>query len=124
MNQRAPRVHWLRGNAGERTPQRIMVLDTESRQSMAGERELHELRCWVLRVIRRGKAPGQVDTCSQFEGETREEIAPTIERQIKSGEAWRLFAHNLSFDLGLTRLPLDLLARGWEVGKHNLASDQ
>jgi len=124
MNQRAPRVHWLRGNAGEKTPARLMVLDTESRQTTEGERELHELRCWVLRVIRRGDEPGHPTAIAEFEGTDRAEIAPAIERQIKSGEAWRLFTHNLSFDLGLTRLPLDLMARGWQIGRHNLASDQ
>lgn len=124
MNQRQPQTHWLRGNAGERTPQRLMVLDTESRQSSEDGRELHELRCWVLRVIHRGKAPGQLIDCAQFEGEDRAEIAPAVDKATRSGEAWRLFTHNLSFDLGLTRLPLDLMARGWQIGRHNLASDQ
>jgi hypothetical protein len=101
-----------------------MILDTESRQSTEGERELHELRCWVLRVIVRPDKPGQLMTCSQSEGLERDTLAPAVQAAIRSGESWRLFTHNLSFDLGLTRLPLVLMAAGWEIGRHNLASDQ
>ena len=120
---RQPQAHWLRGNAREDTPRQIIVLDTESSQSTDQARELHQLRCWVARVIVRDEAPGRIVTCAQYEGEERCQLTDLVERTVKSKGSWRLFTHNLSYDLGLTRLPLDLLHRGWEIGRHNLASD-
>lgn len=123
MATRAPAVHWLRGNKGERTPRRIIVLDTESRQSEAEGRELHELRCWVARVIDRGPEGQDLRQTSEFQGVDRDSLTAMILATVKPKTSWRLFTHNLSFDLGLTRLPLELLALGWSLGKHNLASE-
>lgn len=122
--QRAPRVHWLRGNKGERTPQRLIFLDTESRIIETEPREVQALRCWVARVVVRGMEPGEIATCAQSEGLSAEGIVPLIEQATKGRKPWRLFTHNLSYDLGLTRLPLALMAEGWQIGRHNLASDQ
>ena len=121
---RQPRVHWLRGNKGERTPRLIMVLDTESRVIETEPREVQALRCWVLRVIYRPDELGRPVVSLDYESTDLDELAPAIERAIKSKQSWRLFTHNLSYDLGLTRLPLALLGRGWEIGRHNLASEQ
>jgi hypothetical protein len=118
------RPHWLRENAGERTPSRIIVLDTESRLLETEPREVHGLRCWVARGIVRDPQQSKVTECAQFEGDDAREIAGLIERTVKSGKPWRLFTHNLSFDLGLTKLPLLLIAAGWELGVNNLAADQ
>ena len=123
MATQGPLTHWLRGNKGERTPRRIIVLDTESRQSEADGRELHELRCWAARVIIRPAITGGPVECSRFEGTERGQITAMVTATVKPKHPWRLFTHNLSFDLGLTRLPLELLALGWSLGKHNLASE-
>lgn len=121
---RQARTHWLRGNKGERTPRRIMILDTESRVIETEPREVQALRCWVLRVIDRGSEEAPTLTTIEQAGTDPDELAPAIEAAIKSKTAWRLFTHNLSFDLGLTRLPLTLIGRGWQIGRHNLASEQ
>ena len=54
---RAPRVHWLRGNKGEKTPARLIFLDTESRVIETEPREVSELRCWAALAVERGAAP-------------------------------------------------------------------
>ena len=124
MLTRAPRVHWLRGNKGERTPRRLIVLDTESRIIETAPREVSELRCWVARVIVRPENPGEPAAWTEHSGVDRSQITALVEKTVRPKQSWRLFTHNLSYDLGLTRLPLDLLGRGWEIGRHNLASDQ
>lgn len=121
---RAPRVHWLRGNRGERTPTRLMVLDTESRVIQTQPREVQALRCWALNVIERTDPEREHPLISTTLGTDPEAMLQAILGPIKAKTSWRLFTHNLSYDLGLTRLPLALLGAGWEVGRHNLASDQ
>jgi hypothetical protein len=123
VGNRTPQAHWLRGNAKEDTPRRLIVLDTESFQSEAEGRELHQLRCWVLRTIEREPGAQHVSVCAQYEGTERAELAELVDRPDKLKGPRRLFTHNLSYDLGLTRLPLDLIAKGWTVGRHNLASE-
>jgi hypothetical protein len=121
---RAPQTHWLRGNKGERTPRRLIFLDTESEVIETEPREVQALRCWVARVVVRPDEKGEGASCEQYQGFQNCELAPLIDRVTKGRQSWRLFTHNLSYDLGLTRLPLALLADGWQIGKHNLASDQ
>lgn len=120
---RTTQTHWLRGNKGERTPRRLIVLDTESRQSTEAARELHTLRCWVARVMVRTPDGQGLESCAQAEGTDRAELTALVTATVTAKASWRLFTHNLSYDLGLTRLPLDLLADGWKLGQHNLASD-
>ena len=120
---RSAKTHWLRGNARESTPRQLIVLDTESSQTSDEKRELHTLRCWVARVIVRGDPAPSVTSCVQREGGDRTQLTDLVEATVRSKGTWRLFTHNLSYDLGLTRLPLDLIDRGWSLGRHNLASD-
>lgn len=120
---RAPRVHYLRANKGERSPHRLLVVDTESRTIGEERREIHVLRCWASRLItrhgREGKAPARVSG----DGWDAASLVELIEGSVRTTETLWVFTHNLSFDLVLTRAPLALLSRGWELGRHNLASD-
>ena len=117
-------THYLRHNKGERTPARIMVLDTESRLLETEPREVQALRCWVLRVLERTEGDFRPKTCTESSGTDLAAMVAAVAAPIKSGKPWRLYTHNLSYDLGLTRLPLRLLEQGWELGRHNLASEQ
>lgn len=120
---RAPRVHYLRSNKGERSPHRLLVIDTESRVIPDGEREVHVLRCWTARLVtrhgRQGKGPREV--CA--EGTEAGPLLDLIEGAARTTETLWTFTHNLSFDMVLTRAPLAMLDHGWELGRHNLASD-
>lgn len=123
MNQRPPRVHYLRANKGERSPHRLLVVDAESETLPAEARELQILRCWcsrrIIRHDRQGNAPARLDA----RGDSAEGLADEIERQASGRETLWVFTHNLSYDLVLTRFPLLLFARGWTLGRHNLASE-
>ena len=121
--RRPPRIHYLRGNKGERSPHRLLVFDTEAATIPGDEREVQVLRVWCARLInrhgRRPKEPRETDSV----GETAEELVDCVESAARASETLWVFTHNLSYDLVLTRLPLHLLARGWQLGRHNLASE-
>ena len=120
---REPRVHRLSGNAAEDSPHEVIVLDTETRQHGEGTSEVHVLRCWVATMIRRhGRNPGRPRQC-WAEGTDAAVLAQWIEDQVKSTPTVWIYTHNLSFDLSVTRLPLELIDRGWVISQHNLASD-
>ena len=124
MPARKVSTHNLRENKAERTPHRIMIFDTESTWQNSPGGELHTLDCWAARQVIRHplRRPQRVrEGC--WEGTTGEELADLLEEQTGGPDTLWLFAHNLSFDLALTRLPLLLLWRGWELGQQNLASE-
>ena len=123
MKARAPRVHLLRRNEAERSPHRVVVIDTESRWIEWEGGELHTLRCWAARLTMRHGRLHRKQEVVRARGETVEELVATLEAWCSTRETCWAFTHNLSFDLGLTRLPLRLLERGWGLGRHNLASD-
>ena len=53
-------VHWVRENAQERSPFRVLVLDTETRP-LDGSAQGHEvLRLWCARLVRRAFETGTI----------------------------------------------------------------
>ena len=120
---RPPAVHYLRYNKGERTPHRVLVVDCEAAAETAPARELQTLRLWSARLIRRhGREPAR-PAVEDFDGETAAELLAAVTAANTGGDTLWVFTHNLSYDLGLTRLPLQLLGAGYQLGRHNLASD-
>lgn len=121
---RPQRLHMLRPNESTKTPHLVYVVDCESRWQQEQLRELQTLRLWCGRAIRRhGKDPRRARQ-EDVDGRTVEQLADSAELlATKDAPVW-LFTHNLSYDLGLTKLPLILLDRGWTLGMHNLASDE
>jgi hypothetical protein len=116
-------VHYLRSNKGEQSPHRLLIVDAEARSEPADGRELQTLRCWAARlVVRHGRASKQPDGLT-VTGTEAGELVDLVESLATSAETTWLYTHNLSYDLVLTRLPLLMLARGWQLGKHNLASE-
>ncbi len=119
---RTPHVHNLRGNKVERSPHRLFVWDCETLPHPDDKREVHRLRCWAAEVVqrhdRRPKAPrAQVDA-----GNAPESLVAYLEAACRASETVWAFAHNQSFDLAVTRLPLRLIERGWEITAHALTS--
>lgn len=117
------RVHYLRDNRGERTPHRFLVLDCEAHTESEAARELQTPRLWAARLVRRhDREPGKPRT-QEFGGLGVAGILEAIAASLTTRETLWLFCHNLSYDLALTRLPLLLLQAGFEIGRHNLASE-
>ena len=124
MSTRSVPVHYLRGNAAERVPRRLVVFDTESRSTFSGDHEYHTLRLWCLRRFHR-KRQGDpwIEDLAQA-GKSREGLANVIEGFARTTAATWVYAHNLSFDLTISGLIDVLTGRGWKITQHALTSEQ
>ena len=105
--------HMLRGNAREWSPPAVLFFDTESRWSEGPTGELHTLRLWSAYSIVRRDADGHAGRELRGSGTTVGELADFLVKAVRGIDTLWCFAHNLSFDLGLTRLPDELARRGW-----------
>lgn len=108
-------VHYLRPNHAESTPRHVMFLDTETATIPDTEPQILSLRLWVLRSVDRVATDAGAQLVRQRDGRTALQLADAVEELVKGRATVWLFAHNLSFDLVTTRLPLLLASRGWEV---------
>lgn len=107
-------VHYLRPNHGEWTPPCVITLDTETRQE-DGDRELQTLRLWCATKVGRPDGITDWSTRDDASGESTVELADQVQAWTKGNNTIWLYCHNLSFDLSVTRLPLELIRLGWEV---------
>src|ERR1700733_2193010 len=120
---RPPKLHTLRDNHIDRSPRRVIVMDSETRWTQTAAGEVHRLRLWVTRTLVRGGTPTHTLRHFLDSGRDAEGLADTVDRIADDKCTTWLFAHNLGFDLTTTRLPLLLLARGWTLGEHALTID-
>lgn len=116
-------THRLSSNALEDSPHEVIVVDTETRTHGEGTSEVHTLRCWVAAMMRRHDRNPSRPREEWGEGFGAQQLADWIEARVKTQPTVWIYTHNLSFDLTVTRLPLVLVDRGWEITTHNLASD-
>ena len=107
-------VHYLRSNDTTWTPGSVITLDTETRVVQEYP-EVQALRCWHARATyRRGarRLPGE-DAAGG--GTTTGDLAARVAKWAdRYDETW-VYAHNLNFDLAVTRLPVLLASDRWEV---------
>jgi hypothetical protein len=117
------RTHRLRPNHREWTPPQVMFLDAETTRELGDAGELHTLRLWAARlVVRRTKHGGGLGASNGWGYDTAE-LADQIDIWTEGQRTLWAYAHNLSFDLAVTRLPAELAARGWVVTAHAVSSD-
>lgn len=108
-------IHNLRANHAEWTPACVIFLDTETRTVVDSDPEILGLRLWVATLVdRRPTRAGRQETLTG-KGHTAAELADWIAAVTRGRQTVWLYAHNLSFDLTTTRLPLVLNMRGWTV---------
>lgn len=120
---RQAKIHNLGSNTRESSPHQVIVIDTETRWHTSEDTEHHTIRLWQAAVSRRhGKNPSR-PRHEHAGGATAAELAAWIDGQVKTSPVAWLYAHNQSFDMATTRLPVLLAAYGWVVTTHNLASD-
>jgi hypothetical protein len=112
---RAAPVHYLRPNDKVWTPPAVVFLDTETRIKPGSDPETLTLRLWDAHYLdRRTKAPTPVRD-EWGSGNTAAELVSWLDRVTRNRETVWLYAHNLSFDLVTTRLPMLMVAAGWHV---------
>lgn len=113
-------THRLRGNAAERSPRRLIVFDTETRWQTGPLSERHVLRCWAAQLIMRDPKRAATVAVTEHEGDTAAGFAELVDTYGATSPTLWVAAHNLGFDLIVTRLVPELLSRGWELGDHAL----
>lgn len=115
MPGRVVPVHYLRENARNYSPAAVIFLDTETRVIREGDPEILGLRLWVARYVDR-RTPKKVKARHVTSwGTTTLDLGAWVDRMMTGRTSVTLFTHNLGFDLTTTRLPMTLVARGWEV---------
>jgi len=105
-------VHYLRANHTEWSPPVLVGIDTETRR--VGD-SAQALRCWVASVVARPNGRTDWQSRVDADGTTAKGLASTLDSWSRSRQTMWVYAHNLSFDLAVTRLPVELHAIGWEV---------
>ena len=105
-------VHYLSSNDSTWTPPAIISLDTETR-IIQEYPEIQALRCWHVRADYRLGTQRLNGEHVEGGGTTADDLAKRISRWAgKWAETW-LYAHNLNFDLTVTKLPVLLNRYGW-----------
>jgi hypothetical protein len=117
------RIHNLSGNAAEDSPHEVMVFDTETVTRAQGADELLTLRCWSAMIRRRHGRDLSRPRMETASGTGVAGVAQYIDKVVRTSPCLWVYAHNLSFDLATTQLPLHLIDLGWTITQHNLASD-
>lgn len=113
MNRQVP-VHYLRPNETEWTPRCVIALDSET-YTIEEDRDVLALRCWCASRIDRIGGISDEQSVSHAQGQTARALAQTIDEWTVARPSIWLYAHNLGFDLTVTRLPIELASFGWTV---------
>lgn len=117
-------LHTLRGNAAERSPKHVAILDTETAWRETNDGEMHVLRLWAMRHLHRGHDHKRMGVDHRAWGRSVEDLADRLTEWTRhAGSLW-LFMHNTAFDLSVTRLPMVLVRHGWELRNHGLTMDR
>lgn len=108
--------HWLARNERVRSPDCLVVFDTETRWSSEERYELHRPRCWAaICVIRHEKEPDR-EWVRSISGTSMADLSRTVDSWGRERKETWVYAHNVGFDLAISALPLHLLDLGWQVG--------
>jgi hypothetical protein len=124
MKPRRPTsIHWLRENAQERSPYRVLVLDTETRPASPDDRERQVLRLWAARLDRRHGVDPKRPRQEHYRGRTAADVVALVTELARADHTLWMATHNLNFDLAVTELPVLLTAAGWRISEAALTTD-
>jgi hypothetical protein len=123
MTRRPQAAHWMRENHLERTPFRVLVVDTETRVPDPADPDHQELRLWAARLTRRREVDPGKPRAETFRGHTAAELVALVDGLARSDRALWVMTHNLNFDLAVTELPVRLTEIGWRVTDSALTTD-
>lgn len=112
---REVKPHYLARNDKVRSPDCLVVFDTETRWSREGTREIHRPRCWAAVCVIRHESDAGLKWVRTTTGEEMGDLAEQIDRWgTERPETW-IYAHNVAFDLAVSQLPVRLIGLGWGV---------
>lgn len=108
-------VHYLRPNDTVWTPPSVIFADTESYTEQRDGFELDRLRLWAAHFLDRREPKRAKPRDEWSDGDTQGELADWITHVTRNRETTWCYFHNLSYDATTTRLPAQLVARGWRI---------
>lgn len=111
---RPARAHYLRRNHSEWTPPALISLDTETRP-VGGDTDIQTMRCWVASLVDRPGGITDWGSATTAAGQTVASLVSTVDKWSKRHNTLWIYAHNLAFDMTVTRLPIMLAEAGWEI---------
>lgn len=105
-------AHYVKPAGKTYTPAAVIFLDAETIEDQREQLEVHTLRLWEAQIVRRRdrRRPGEHLTET---GHAAEPLAQKIDAWASYGESTWLYAHNVGFDLTVTRLATHLGQLGW-----------
>lgn len=107
-------AHYVKPAGKTTTPGLVISVDTETRAIDRGSMRVEQLRVWDLRADYRRHRRRQGEVVQEA-GSTAEELAETIDKVASTAESCWIYAHNVAFDMSVTRLPELLTGLGWEL---------
>ena len=118
-----PAIHYLRPNHVERSPHRLLMVDTETAPVRRESPQTQSLQLWCATLTRRHDVEPHKQRNEHFRGQSPAKLADTIDGLANSTSALWVMCHNLNFDLAVTELPVELCARGWRITEAALTTD-
>lgn len=114
-SERRVPVHYLRPNDTVWTPPTVAFMDTETATEHRDRHDLERLRLWSAHLLDRRPVNNTEPRDTWGQGDTAAQLADWLHAATRNRPTVWAWCHNLSFDLTTTRLPVELVARGWDV---------
>lgn len=106
-------THYMRTNSAARVPRRLIVLDSESYRNRRKTQETHKLRLAVASFDRLGKDGRPLKETEWLETADAPELWRWVASKTAASHRTVLFAHNLAYDLRITRALEELPGLGF-----------
>ena len=115
--------HWLAPSGTTRTPNVLVIFDTETTEVDEGSHTVQRLHCWDAMVRVRKASATSEKFVTYHRGETPSGLADVVEGAAHSNNEVWVIAHNVGFDLSVTSLPFILAEREWTLDGLHLGDE-
>lgn len=105
-------AHYVKPAGKTYTPAAVIFLDTETKQDQREALEVHTLRLWEAQLLRRRDRRRAGEHLTET-GTSAAALADQVNNWASYAESTWMYAHNLTFDLTVTRLATLLGELGW-----------
>ena len=115
--------HWLAPSGKTKTPNTLVIFDTETIERDEVTHTVQELKCWDALVRVRKSTTNLTKMSVACQGEKAPALADVIEGASELDDEVWVIAHNVGFDLSVTSLPFILSEREWLLDAVHLGDE-